>query len=242
MLPEVGSRTGVSHDAELQPMSSCCDSRWCIRGYLAAAARRMTSTSELHRIEGPAGVLELLADDRGGDCVVLCHPHPLYGGSMHDAVLGLAAEAWQRRDGSCIRFNYRGVGASEGSFDGGKGEAEDAVCVANWTRDTFGARSLRLLGYSFGAAVAWRAAASVDDVAQIVLVAPPMPTMEFPHRPAPPTVLIHGTEDDFVDAAAAARWAADQESARLVTLAGADHFFSGAANALATALESAFEA
>ena len=69
-----------------------------------------------------------------------------------------------------------------------------------------------------------------------------MPTMEFPHRPAPPTVLIHGNQDDFVDTAAAAKWAADQESARLVTLAGADHFFSGAANALATALEAAFEA
>lgn len=170
-------------------------------------------------IEGPAGALELAVGVRGGDCAVLCHPHPLYGGSMHDAVLGIAEQAWQRQGGSSIRFNYRGVGASEGSFDGGNGEAEDAVCVANWVRSTFETRTLTLLGYSFGAGVAWRAAAALDDIAQVVLVAPPMPSMDFPHRGAPRTVLIHGDQDDFVDAALAAKWTAEQESARLVTLA-----------------------
>ena len=193
-------------------------------------------------IEGPAGTLELALDDRGGDCAVFCHPHPLYGGSMHDAVLGLAEQAWQRRGGSSIRFNYRGVGASEGSFDGGNGEAEDAVCVANWVRDQLGAKALTLLGYSFGAGVAWRAAAALEDIAQVVLVAPPMPSMDFPHRPAPPTVLIHGDQDDFVDAAFAAKWAAEQQSTRLITLEGADHFFSGAGKALAAAFETAFGA
>ncbi len=191
-------------------------------------------------IEGPAGALELAVDVRGGDCAVLCHPHPLYGGSMHDAVLGIAEQAWRRQKGSSIRFNYRGVGASEGSFDGGNGEAEDAVCVANWARATLGARTLALLGYSFGASVAWRAAGVLDDIAQVVLVAPPMPSMDFPHhRGAPPTVLIHGDQDDFVDAAFVAKWAAEQESARLITLEGADHFFSGSANALATAFATA---
>ncbi|MXY51928.1 MAG: alpha/beta fold hydrolase [Gammaproteobacteria bacterium] len=194
------------------------------------------------QIAGPAGVLELAVDERGGDCALLCHPHPLYGGSLHDAVLGLAEEAWQRQGGSSIRFNFRGVGASEGSFDGGDGEAEDAACVANWARATLGARTLTLLGYSFGAGVAWRTAAELDDIAQIVLVAPPMPSMDFPHRIAPPTVLIHGDQDDFVDAAFATKWAADQESARLITLQGADHFFSGAANALAAAFDTAFGA
>ena len=193
-------------------------------------------------IEGPAGTLELAVDDRGGDCIVLCHPHPLYGGSMHDAVLGLAEEAWRRRGGSSIRFNYRGVGASEGSFDGGNGEAEDAISVANWARDTLGAKSLTLLGYSFGAGVAWRAAATLEDIAKVVLVAPPMPSMDFPHRAAPPTLLIHGDQDDFVDGTFAAKWAAEQESARLITLADADHFFSGTANALAAAFDTAFGA
>ena len=194
------------------------------------------------RIEGPAGALELIVDDRGGNYAVLCHPHPLYGGSMHDGVLGLAEQAWQRLEGSSIRFNYRGVGASEGSFDGGSGEADDAVCVANWARHTFGARTLTLLGYSFGADVAWRAAAALEDIAQVVLVAPPMPSMDFLHRPAPPTVLIHGDQDDFVDAAFAEKWAAEQASARLITLEGADHFFSGAGNALAAAFDTAFGA
>jgi len=193
-------------------------------------------------IEGPAGTLELTVDVRGGDCAVLCHPHPLYGGSMHDAVLGIAEEAWQRQGGSSIRFNYRGVGASEGSFDGGNGEAEDAVCVANWVRTTLEAKTLTLLGYSFGAGVAWRAAATLDDIAQVVLVAPPMPSMDFPHRDAPRTVLIHGDQDDFVDAALTAKWAAEQESARLITLAGADHFFSDADQALAAAFDTAFGA
>ena len=193
-------------------------------------------------IEGPAGALELAVDVRGGDCALLCHPHPLYGGSMHDAVLGIAEQAWRRREGSSIRFNYRGVGASDGSFDGGNGEAEDAVCVANWARATLGVKTLTLLGYSFGAGVAWRAAAALDDIVQVVLVAPPMPSMDFPHRPAPPTVLIHGDQDDFVDAEFVAKWAAEQESARRMALQGADHFFSGAANTLAAAFDTAFEA
>ena len=193
-------------------------------------------------IGGPAGTLELAVDDRGGDCAVLCHPHPLYGGSMHDGVLGLAEEAWRRRGGSSIRFNYRGVGASQGSFDGGNGEAEDVVWVANWVRDSVGARTLTLLGYSFGAGVAWRAAAALEDIAQVVLVAPPMPSMDFPHRPAPPTVLIHGDQDDFVDGAFARTWAAKQESGQLITLEGADHFFSGAGKALTAAFDTAFGA
>ena len=191
-------------------------------------------------IEGPAGTLELALDDRGGDCAVLCHPHPLYGGSMHDAVLGVAEQAWRRRGGSSIRFNYRGVGASEGSFDGGNGEAEDAARVANWVRDTSNVKTLTLLGYSFGAGVVWRAAAMLEDIAQVVLVAPPMPSMDFPHRAAPPTVLIHGDQDDFVDGAFAAKWAGEQGAARLITLEGADHFFSGAGKALAAAFDTAF--
>ena len=210
----------------------------CLAGGRAAERRGDNMT----HIEGPAGALELAVDVRGGDCAVLCHPHPLYGGSMHDAVLGLAEEAWQRQGGSSIRFNYRGVGASEGSFDGGNGEAEDAVCVANWVRTTLEAKTLTLLGYSFGAGVAWRAAAALDDIAQVVLVAPPMPSMDFPHRGAPRTVLIHGDQDDFVDAEFATKWAAEQESARLITLAGADHFFSGATKALAAAFDTAFGA
>ncbi|MDE0693951.1 MAG: alpha/beta fold hydrolase [Gammaproteobacteria bacterium] len=193
-------------------------------------------------IEGPAGALELAVDVRGGDCAVLCHPHPLYGGSMHDAVLGIAEQAWQRQGGSSVRFNYRGVGASEGSFDGGNGEAEDAACVANWVRSTLETSTLTLLGYSFGAGVAWRAAAALDDIAQVVLVAPPMPSMDFPHRGTPRTVLIHGDQDDFVDAEFATKWAAEQESARLITLQGADHFFSGAGEALSAAFDAVFGA
>ena len=192
-------------------------------------------------IAGPGGPLELTADDRGGDWAVLCHPHPLYGGSMHDAVLAMADGAWSRRGGSCVRFNFRGVGASEGAFDDGDGETEDAVCVANWVRETYGAGTLTLVGYSFGAAVAWRAAASLGNVVRVVLVAPPMPAMDFAHRPAPPTVVVHGDRDEFVDTAFASAWVGSQESARLLTLEGADHFFSGAAGALAAALDTAFE-
>lgn len=192
-------------------------------------------------IAGPAGALELTADDRGGDWALLCHPHPLYGGSMHDAVLALADRAWARRGGSAVRFNYRGVGASEGSYDEGDGEADDAVRVGNWLRETHGAGALTLVGYSFGAGVAWRASDSLADVARVVLVAPPMPAMDFPHRPAPPAVLVHGDRDDFVDPASAAAWVAEQASARLLAVGGADHFFSGAWTALEAALDAAFD-
>ena len=89
-------------------------------------------------ISGPAGALEAMLRTplvAGGELAILCHPHPLYGGSMHDAVLDLVGRTLGELSVNCLKFNFRGVGASEGDFDGGRGETEDLLAVVDWARE-----------------------------------------------------------------------------------------------------------
>jgi len=206
----------------------------------------MSQISE-HLIAAPTGRLEALvgesADDRGA--IVLCHPHPQYGGNMYDGVLDTAAGVAQRHGFATIRFNFRGVGASSGRYDGGVGEVDDLLAVVAWTRARFGAKPLWVGGYSFGSNIAWRALDRCGDVAGVVLVAPPVAMMDFSAQPqrVPALTIVAGDRDDFVDAGDLDRWAKTAApNARLVSLAGADHFFSGGYAALAQAIDGAFAA
>ena len=107
---------------------------------------------------------------------VVCHPHPLYGGSMYNNVVDAVLEALHARGFATLRFNFRGVGQSEGEFDNGKGEADDAIAAIHFLTTQKGVRAdgAVLAGYSFGAMTAVRAAASVEEVAAIVAVALPL--------------------------------------------------------------------
>jgi len=191
-----------------------------------------------------SGHLEACFDEGTGAtrAIVLCHPHPQYGGSMHDAVVGTVESVARRHAFATLRFNFRGGGDSTGRYDNGIGEVNDLLSALSWLRDRV-AMPIWLAGYSFGSNIVWRALDRAGDVDGVVLVAPPVAMMDFGARPASraPVTLIAGDEDDYVDAADLRRWAAEASgSARVEIIAGADHFFSGGHSELAKAAERAF--
>ncbi len=187
-------------------------------------------------LQGPTGRLEARLDEvsapRG--TAVLCHPHPQYGGNMHDSVLTSAAAAMLAAGLNCLRFNFRGVGNSDGGHDEGNGEVEDVLAAMAFAREQQSGDPLWLLGYSFGARMAW-AAASQQPPHGLILIAPPLGLMDFSGT-LPPQVGVHvllGDRDDFAPVASVRPWAeALQQPAAVHVLDGADHFFHGQGEAL----------
>jgi alpha/beta superfamily hydrolase len=185
-------------------------------------------------IEGPAGPLEARVEDPapGGSpvvCGVVCHPHPLYGGTMQNKVVHTVARAMQELGAPTVRFNFRGVGASAGQYSSGIGELEDALAVCRWAREHWNCDSLWLAGFSFGSAVALQAAGSVAPAA-LVTVAPPVGRIIVAPvaRPSCPWLVVQGDHDELVDVASVRRWVDSfEERPSLVELAGAEHFFHG---------------
>ena len=185
-------------------------------------------------VDGPAGVLEARIEEPlpGGvtDVVgVVCHPHPLYGGTMQNKVVHTLARAMQEVGVPTVRFNFRGVGASAGTYDGGAGELEDALAVCDWARRRWNCQSLWLAGFSFGSAVALQAAAIVRASA-LVTVAPPVGRIIVSPvaRPPCPWLVVQGDQDELVDAIAVRKWVGDfAPPPHLVVLEGAEHFFHG---------------
>ncbi|MCC5872358.1 MAG: alpha/beta fold hydrolase [Gammaproteobacteria bacterium] len=194
-------------------------------------------------LQGPAGVLEARLDEVSAaeGIAVLCHPHPQYGGNLHDAVLASAAGAMLAARLSCLRFNFRGVGGSAGRHDHGNGEVEDVLAAMDYARSQQSRGPLWLLGYSFGARMAW-AAAQQQPPDGLILIAPPVGLMDF-GGPAPdhrPVHAVLGDRDDFAPLDRVEPWAGALEPpASVHVLAGADHFFLGHAEALATAVSEA---
>src|SRR5262245_50111820 len=159
---------------------------------------------------------------------------------MHDAVLGTIAAVADRLGIAQLKFNFRGVGASAGSFDRGVGEVDDLLAVLAWLRTELSPTTIRLAGYSFGSNVVWRAAERAGALTHILLVAPPVAMMDFPPRAAVTAKigLICGEQDDFVAAPDLVRWAAESApGAAVETITGADHFFGGTHAALGKAVE-----
>jgi alpha/beta superfamily hydrolase len=178
-------------------------------------------------IPAPAGFLEIRLERPATStdvCAVLCHPHPLYGGSLHDAVLDCMAGPLLAAGTTCLRFNFRGVGSSSGSFDNGAGEIEDLLTAIDWLQTQEHPSELWLGGYSFGAWVVWQSLAAGTTPDRLLLVAPPVGRLPFDSRqPGCPTDIFAGTEDAFIDQDALAAWA----GVNVHALAGADHFFVG---------------
>ena len=179
-------------------------------------------------IDGPSGALEAQftttqATSLGG-VAVLCHPHPQYGGSMHDAVLSCCEESLLQHGLSCLRFNFRGVGASDGTFDHGQGEVDDVLAAATWARQAGHGQPLWLVGYSFGAAMVWQALQRAAP-ARAILIAPPIGMMSFADAgdSTGKIFALAGDQDQFVDAQQFTNWPG--VDSRLI--AGADHFFNG---------------
>lgn len=197
----------------------------------------MTSTRrrniEKIAFEGPAGTLEgalmVPPADVRGLCVV-CHPHPLYGGTMDNKVVYTLAAAAVAQGFAALRFNFRGVRGSAGRHDAGQGEVEDTLEAVAWLQAYSGARPLLLAGFSFGAQMALRAAQTTQPCGLITVGTPATGRLdaEDPPSPACPWLAIHGRDDDVVDYAQTLSWLqTTHPHARLETIAGTGHFFHG---------------
>ena len=189
--------------------------------------------SEKLFIDGPAGRLESILDEpregplRGS--AVVCHPHPQHGGTMHNKVAHTLARAFVRLGFRTLRFNFRGTEESEGSFDEGVGEFDDALAAVDWLRSGAPDDPLWIAGFSFGAAIAVRAAAPAC-VDGLVAVAPAIyrfaRDLETP--PQCPLLVVQGDEDELVDVEETIEWINGLgPGPELLVMTGAEHFFHG---------------
>jgi alpha/beta superfamily hydrolase len=190
----------------------------------------MNTFTKRAEIAGPAGALSIAVDStpdlpsRG--LAVLCHPHPLQGGTMDNKVVTTLARALVQRGWRVVRFDYRGVRQSAGTWDEGRGEVDDALAVVAAHREA--GEPLVLGGFSFGGYVASAAAAKLpeaDRPQRMVLVAPSTVKHDAPPVTAD-TLLVHGEADDVVPLSASMDWARPQ-ALPVVVVPGAGHFFHG---------------
>ena len=170
--------------------------------------------------------------------VVVCHPHPLYGGDMDSSVVVRAVEACAGRNVATLRFNFRGVGASTGTHDDGRGEQDDVrAALADLRRRLPAGAALGLAGYSFGAAMAAQVAAEAP-LAGLALIAPPLRVMPMASAPTAhgPVLIVVGAEDQYCPSSALDSLRDALPQAMITVLEGADHFFFGALDDLGAAL------
>lgn len=185
-------------------------------------------------IPGPAGLLEARWSAREGrvaEAAVVCHPHPLHGGTMNNKVVSTLARTFRDAGLPVLVFNFRGTGASEGVHDHGRGEVDDLLAVLAWLQGQ-GVARIRLAGFSFGSWVCAVAAGRLPaglGLAQLVLVAPPVHYEGFVVlQPPPGTLVLMGDQDEVVDPEAMRAWAESRHPPCLLTVfSGAGHFFHG---------------
>ena len=189
----------------------------------------MNSHTLRQLVAGPAGQIECALDAPAAQAcgvAVVCHPHPQHGGTMDNKVAQTLARAFVQIGHRAVRFNFRGVGASQGRWDDGRGEIDDALAVIAAHRDP--ALPLLLAGFSFGAYVASQAAARLPDDAKpqrLVLVGPSTQKQQVAPVPAD-TIVIHGEVDEVVPLAATLDWARPQ-ALPVIVFPGVGHFFHG---------------
>lgn len=190
----------------------------------------MATASTHTDIAGPAGRIEVATGVPNGTVrgvAVLCHPHPVHGGTMDNKVIQTLARAFVQLGYRAVRFNFRGVGGSQGEFDHGVGEVDDALSVIAACRDA--AVPLALGGFSFGGYIAAQAserlAAANAPAQRVVLVGPATSTFPVPAVPAD-SLVIHGEADDVVPLRATLDWARPQ-GLPVVVMPGVGHYFHG---------------
>ena len=193
-------------------------------------------------VDGAAGTIEVASSLplSARAVAVVAHPHPLFGGTMDNKVVTTVARAFTDAGVAVFRFNFRGVGASEGAHDQGRGEADDMLSVIEHAHEAVGGLPLHLAGFSFGGAVATRVS-GLADFAQLVLVAPgfrrisehgmgeapdPLdPKLGAPGRhSAANTMVVHGDLDETVPLSDSIAWATPRE-VPVVVVPGGEHFF-----------------
>jgi alpha/beta superfamily hydrolase len=185
-------------------------------------------------IDGPAGPIEAACDDpeAGVDRIdvvaVLCHPLPTEGGTMHNKVVTMAARALRECGARTVRFNFRGVGSSAGTFDEGEGESDDLRAVVAWVRNQYPQSTLWLGGFSFGAYVSYKLAAELRP-GLLLSIAPPVGRswdFEAIAHPNCPWLVVMGEADEIVDAQAVKAWVQGlQPPPEFVLMPDTSHFF-----------------
>ncbi len=202
-----------------------------------------TKDTTAHVITGPAGKLELLMSTPLGTernaIGIVCHPHPLFGGTMNNKVVTTLVKAFQNLGLHAVRFNFRGVGESDGDFTGGTGELEDLLAVIDWLRKDNPDRQIWLAGFSFGAYIAALAAVQMH-FERLVLVAPPVVNFQMITLPPilSPWILVQGEQDDVVHAEEVFTWAKGRKpQPTVLRFPGAGHYFHGQLTELRVRLE-----
>ncbi|TCK17182.1 hypothetical protein DFR30_0403 [Thiogranum longum] len=188
-------------------------------------------------VDGPAGQLQVQLTEPGaspGALAIICHPHPLHGGTLDNKVVHQLAKSFVESGAVSVRFNFRGVGKSEGVYDDGRGEKADLLAVVAWAKARWPGLPLWLAGFSFGGFIALEAAQSLKPD-WLVTVAPAV--NYFPDQPVALSdinwLLIHGDADDIVPWSAVDAWLAQQALVpEIVCVEGAGHFFHGRLNDL----------
>ena len=166
-------------------------------------------------LQDPAGV------------AVICHPHPLGGGTLHNKVVFRAARGLEGANVATLRFNFRGAGASAGIHDEGEGEQQDVVAAIDWVVRHHPGKKLIAGGFSFGGWVASRAACEMPNVDALFLIGPPVNKYDFGYlrRCDKPMLFLHGTQDEYGDTAKLDKLVQQIRNAESITVTGADHFF-----------------
>jgi uncharacterized protein len=194
---------------------------------------KIAFVSEDNRLEG------IYAQGSNGKGVVITHPHPLYGGDMHNGVVESIANAYREKGYSALRFNFRGVGASQGGYDEGTGERKDVLAAREYLEGE-GIGQVDLAGYSFGAWVNARVGCTGSADGQMVMVSPPVAFIDYSAVGRLPCLklVVAGSRDDFAPVDQIRNrlphW---NDAAAFKIIEGADHFYGGYLKELESILE-----
>jgi uncharacterized protein len=180
-------------------------------------------------IHSSAGRLEALYRELQDPAAVavVCHPHPLGGGTLHNKVVFRAARGLENANVATLRFNFRGAGLSAGKHDEGEGEMDDVSAAIAWAKKHHPGRKLIVGGFSFGAWVASRVACELQEVDAVFLIGTPVNKYDFGYLRdcEKPMLFLHGTQDEYGDVAKLEKVVEKVRNAESVIVTGADHFF-----------------
>jgi uncharacterized protein len=204
----------------------------------------MARRIETHMLAGPAGKLEALLEEpeeqQPRAAALVCHPHPQHGGTMHNKVVYRIARGLRRRGYVVLRFNYRGVNLSEGVYDHGNGEMEDARAALGWLRQSYPDLPHSLAGFSFGSRIALRLGCSMPGVQSVIAVGfvAAYENEQYLVECKVPRVFISSTNDQYAPKDKLEELIARApEPKRLVLIPAEDHFFKGALDEFEKAVE-----
>lgn len=190
-------------------------------------------TAEKFFLDGPAGKLEAILELEDENAItgaaLVLHPHPQHGGTMHNKVAHTLARSFVRMGYATLRFNFRGTEASEGEYDNGDGEMDDALSAMAWLRSRYPGLPFWLSGFSFGAAMAIKAAVR-EPVDGLISVAPAVYRFAsgLEAQPNSPWLVVQGDEDELVAVDETVEWLDSLEPGpELIVVEGAEHFFHG---------------